>query len=350
MIALSFTSSDVDVLREQRYAHPHPHVQRKMEALLLKRYGLPHELIADITGVCPNTLRSYFDDFLQGGINRLFEIHFYKPTSDLIPFTGTLENHFRQQPPATIKEAAARIEEITGIKRGLTQVRKFLLSLGLKRRKTGFIPAKADVEKQKMFLENELEPRLKEAREGKRKLFFVDAAHFVFAPFLGFLWCFARVFVRAPSGRMRFNVLGALNAASHELIAFTNDTYINALSVCSLMSKIAASAVTDIPITLVLDNARYQKCILVQELAQKLNIELLFLPTYSPNLNLIERLWKFTKHRCLNSKYYSDFACFREAIAGFLDGVHQLHKKDLDTLLTHHFQSFEKTQTMLKAA
>ena len=350
MISLSFTPSDVEVLREQRYAHPHPHVQRKMEALLLKRYGLPHELIADIVDVCPNTLRSYFDDFLSGGTNRLFEIRFYKPTSDLVPFTGTLEDHFRQCPVATIKEAAARIEEITGIKRGLTQVRKFILSLGLQLRKTGFIPAKADVEKQKMFLEKELEPRLKEAREGKRKLFFVDAAHFVFAPFLGFLWCFARVFVRAPSGRMRFNVLGALNAVSHELVAFTNETYINAISVCSLLSKIAASAVPDIPITLVLDNARYQKCILVQAQAQKLNIELLYLPTYSPNLNLIERLWKFTKHRCLNSKYYSDFACFRGAITGFLDSVHQLHKKDLDTLLTHRFQHFEKTQPMLKAA
>lgn len=272
------------------------------------------------------------------------------PKSDLVPFTETLENHFRQQPPATIKEAAARIEEITGIKRGLTQARKFILSLGMKRRKTGFIPAKADVEKQKIFLENDLNPRLKEAREGTRNLFFVDAAHFVFAPFLGFLWCLARVFVKAPSGRMRFNVLGALNAVTHELIAFTNETYINADSVCSLMSKVAASAVSDVPITLVMDNARYQKCILVQTTAQALNIELLFLPTYSPNLNLIERLWKFTKHRCLNSKYYSDFKNFRETISIFLGSIHERHRQDLQTLLTHNFQSFEKNQTMPWAA
>lgn len=350
MIELSFTASDIDGFREQRYAHPHPLVQRKMDALHLKSHGVPHNVIADIVGVCPNTLRSYFEEFLQGGFDRLFEIRFYAPKSEMAPFTDTLENHFRQQPPATIKEAAARIEEITGIKRGLTQVRKFVRALGLKRRKTGFIPAKADVEKQKLFLDNELEPRLKEAREGKRNLFFVDAAHFVFAPFLGFLWCFTRVFIKAPSGRMRFNVLGALNAVTHELIAFTNETYINALSVCSLLEKIAASAVPDIPITLVLDNARYQKCILVQMAAQGLNIELLYLPTYSPNLNLIERLWKFTKHRCLNSKYYSDFTCFRRAITDFLNCAHQQHKKDLGTLLTHNFQSFETRMDELKAA
>lgn len=350
MIELSFTASDIDVLREQKFLHPHPHIQRKMEALLLKGFGLPHQLIANIVGVCPNTLRSYFEEYKEGGISRLLEIRFYKPQSELVEFTGTLESYFREHPVATVKEAAACIENITGVKRGLTQVLKFMRSLGLKRRKTGFIPAKADVEKQKIFLENELEPQLQEALEGRRNLFFVDAAHFVHAPFLGFLWCFARLFVKAPSGRMRFNVLGALNAVTHELIAFTNETYINALSVCSLLEKIVAASVPDIPITLVLDNARYQKCILVQTAAKALNIQLLYLPTYSPNLNLIERLWKFAKHRCLNSKYYSDFACFREAITEFLSSVHQKHKKDLATLLTHNFQSFETRTAELKTA
>lgn len=350
MISVSFTDSDIAVFRQQRFLHPHPLVQRKMEALLLKSFGLPHYLIADIVGICPNTLRCYFEEYKQGGVARLLEILFYKPQSVFAKFTGTLESYFREHPAATVKEAAARIEDITGVKRGLTQVRTFLHSLGLKRRKTGFIPAKADVEKQKIFLENELEPRLQEARTGKRNLFFVDAAHFVHAPFLGFLWCFVRVFVKAASGRMRFNVLGALNAVTHELIAFSNESYINAQSVCSLLKKIVASAAPDIPITLVLDNARYQKCILVQTTAQALNIELLYLPTYSPNLNLIERLWKFTKHHCLNSKYYPDFTCFREAIAYFLSCIHQQHKKDLDTLLTHKFQSFETKIAELKAA
>ena len=125
-----------------------------------------------------------------------------------------------------------------------------------------------------------------EAKAGQRAVLFVDAVHVVFAPFLGFLWCFSRFFVKAPSGRSRFNVLGAINAISHELITVTNESYINAQSVCELLWKMY-HANLGIPITLILDNARYQKCALVIDLAKSLNIELLYLPPYSPNLNLI---------------------------------------------------------------
>ncbi|MFM6517755.1 MAG: transposase, partial [Microcystis panniformis] len=118
---------------------------------------------------------------------------------------------------------------------------------------------------------------------GKRAVFFVDAAHFVMGAFLGFVWCFERLFVKSPSGRKRFNVLGALNSITHEVILVTYDTYITATQVCELIEKIAALGLI-IPITLVLDNARYQKCKIVEELALSLSIELLYLPSYSPNL------------------------------------------------------------------
>jgi transposase len=314
-----------------------------MEVLLLKSFGLSHCLIAAIVDICPNTVRSYLEEYQDGGIAQLQEINFYAPTSALSMFKGTLESHFREHPPATLKEASTRIEEITGIKRGLTQVRKFILSLGLKRRKTGSIPAKADVEVQKIFRDEKLEPMLKKAREGKVAVFFVDAAHFVHAPFQGFLWCFARIFTKAPSGRKRFNVLGAINAVSHKLITITNETYINSLSVCDLLVKIAEQGL-NVPITLVLDNARYQKCHLVAMAADYLQIELLFLPSYSPNLNLIERLWKFVKKQCLNSRYHPDFLSFHTTIANCLDDVHLKHKKDLDSLLTHKFQTFEPSK------
>jgi transposase len=103
-----------------------------------------------------------------------------------------------------------------------------------------------------------------------------------------------RLFIPAPAGRQRFNVLGALNAVSHELITVTNESYITAESVCQLLHKLAALHL-EVPITLFLDNARYQRCALVQTTAASLKIELCLLPAYSPNLNLIERLWKFIK-------------------------------------------------------
>lgn len=184
---------------------------------------------------------------------------------------------------------------------------------------------------------------MEEAKAGKRAVFFVDAAHFVLGAYLGFLWCFERLFVKTGAGRQRFNVLGALNAVTHELITVTNEAYINAQSVCELLNKIAALGLS-IPITLVLDNARYQKCALVMEVAQSLNIELLYLTTYSPNLNLIERLWKFVKKQCLYSIYYADFNAFKGAISTCLDQCHTTHKKELDSLLTLRFQSFRNAK------
>lgn len=174
-------------------------------------------------------------------------------------------------------------------------------------------------------------------------MFFADCAHFVLAPFLGYLWSACRLFVKAPSGRQRLNVLGALNAVSHELIMVINESYVNAQSVCDLLWKIYRLNIQT-PVTIVLDNARYQRCRLVLALAQQLGIELLFLPSYSPNLNLIERLWKFVKKQCLYSKYYDQFSSFRQAIMNCLSQTSSTYKNDLDSLLTLKFQTFLKSQ------
>ena len=186
---------------------------------------------------------------------------------------------------------------------------------------------------------------MQEARDHERIVYFVDAAHFVLAPFLGYLWTRARRFIRAPAGRQRFNVLGAIDAITHQLVTVSNDSYINAQSVCDLLRKIAAAHV-GIPITLVLDNARYQKCKVVWVLAESLNIEMLYLPSYSPNLNLIERLWKFVKKQVLYSKYYSDFSSFSAAITDCLARTHTDHKAALDSLLTLRFQTLQKPQNV----
>ena len=200
-------------------------------------------------------------------------------------------------------------------------------------------------EEQKSFINNKLEPKLEDAKQGRRHVYFVDAAHFVLQPFLGFLWCFQRYFVYSASGRKRFNVLGALNAITHEVVTITNDSYINALSVCDLLGRLAAKHAEE-AITLFLDNARYQKCKIVQELAKQLKIELIYLPSYSPNLNLIERLWRYVKHEVLYSRYYDSFPKFKAAITGCIDAAKPAEKKSLESLLSLKFQIIEKTQIL----
>jgi transposase len=183
------------------------------------------------------------------------------------------------------------------------------------------------------------------ARGGKRVMYFVDASHFVLASFLGWVWCFVRLYVRAASGRQRYNVLGALNAVAHELVTEVNTTYITATSVCALLRTIAARGAR-VPVTLVLDNARYQRCRLVQDLAETLGIELLFLPSYSPNLNLIERLWKFVKKEVLNSRHHQDFQTFQGAIDGCLADLPTKHREKLASLMTHNFQTWDNVSLL----
>jgi transposase len=167
----------------------------------------------------------------------------------------------------------------------------------------------------------------------------------VLASFLGWLWCKTRLLVKAASGRQRYNVLGAFNAISHELVRVTNTSYITAETVCELLRKIAALHLAT-PITLILDNARYQRCKLVQDLAAALNIELLFLPSYSPNLNLIERLWKFVKKAALNSRHHGSFAQFQGVIDQCLAELATTHRPQISTLMTLDFQTFEKVSLM----
>lgn len=343
MIAIEFSEEEKQALHYERFHHPHPRVQQKMEALWLKSQELAHKEICRLTCISKATLCTYLKDYQEGGIDKLKELNFYQPESALAAYTSTLEAYFREHPPASIKEAMGKIEELTGIQRSETQVRQFLKSMGMKCRKVGMIPAKADPEKQEQFKEKQLEPLLEEAKAETRKAFSVDAAHFVLSPFLGFLWSFSRLFIEAPAGRKRFNVLGALDVITHELITITNDTYINALSVCDLLKKLR-KLYPSIPITLILDNARYQKCQIVWDLAASLNIDLLYLPSYSPNLQLIERLWKFVKKTCLYSKYYADFQTFKNAISTCLSHTHDLYKKELDSLLTLNFQTFKEVK------
>ncbi|MFZ2070857.1 MAG: transposase [Halobacteriota archaeon] len=217
MIKIEFTEEEKQALDYERYNYPDPRVLRKMNALWLK-------------------------------------------SQEMSQHRTTIEEYFREHPPASVKEAMAKIEELTGIKRSENRVREFLKSIRMAPRKVGMIPAKADPEVQESFLKEEMEPRLEEAREGQRVVFFVDAAHFVLAPFLGILWCIS---------------------------------------------------------------------------------------PYSPNLNLIERLWKFVKKKCLYSRYYSEFKDFKKAISNCLNQTDTTYKQELDSLLTLRFQSFEKAQSVV---
>jgi transposase len=335
-------NKDRKKLRKLRYEHPDPNVQKKCDAILLLSYLYCALLVALITGVTAITIRNYRTLYQTGGIKALLKNNHKGQVSKLHNHSSSIEEDFKKNPPASIAEAQDRIEKRTGIKRCTRSIRDFLKNkLKLRYRKVGAIPAKANPEKQELFLKTKLEPYLEAAKLGLRTVLFMDAAHFVHMAVLGSLWSKVRVFIPSPSGRRRLNILGVVNAITKKISFIQNETYINAMTVCELLKQIAQEYPNQL-ITICLDNASYQKCVLVMECAKSLNIELLFLPTYSPNLNLIERLWKFTRKKCLNSMYYEKFNHFRTAILDSLEKSNGVWASELVSLLELKFQRFSR--------
>jgi len=159
-------------------------------------------------------------------------------------------------------------------------------------------------------------------------------------PFLGYLYSFRVRFIKAASGRQRFSVLSALNAMTKEVVTITDHGYINAVSVYTLLQKLH-DLFQNLPIVVIMDNARYQRCTLLKETARKLGIQIFFLPPYSPNLNLIEMLWKFVKKKTLYNQYYLHYGQFHKAISNCLKQTGTNYEQDLHTLLVAKFQSFK---------
>jgi transposase len=149
MIQLNIKVEDKQVISEGRYTQTHPRVMQKYDALRMKDCGLSNKQICTILGVCNNTLLSFFKQYNEGGLARLNAINFNQPESDLKAFSTTIDKYLEENPPQSISEAAAKIETLTGIKRGETQVRKFLKDNGFRFRRVGTVPAKALTEEKK---------------------------------------------------------------------------------------------------------------------------------------------------------------------------------------------------------
>ena len=344
MLKIDFTEQAIDEVYQQFMDHPSGVAKKKLHVVYLKALGFAHKDIERIARTSADSVTRYLKDYNEGGLTALGVSRSHCPVSSLQPYQEQIKSHFLKQPPHTVAEASHEIEVLTGIKLGASACRSFMRKrLDMKFRKMAVIPSKADPKKQAEFLSDQLEPVLEEEKQGKRKVYFVDAAHFVMGAFLGMLWCFERLFLKSSSGRRRYNVLGAFSVKGTDLITVTNDAYINSDTIVDLLFKIKQQN-PDIPLTLVMDNARYQRCNKVTEQAEALGIDILFLPPYSPNLNLIERLWKFTKKKCLYNQYHETFCHFKTTIDECLEKVKSSFSEQVKTLLNPKFQLFENPQ------
>lgn len=172
MIQITFTEAEIEALNQERTYHPHPRVRQKMNVLWLKSQEVAHQEICRLADISSPTLCRYLKQFETGRVEGLKALTFHRPQSELEAYREEIEAYFRTHPPATIAEAMVKIEELTGLKRKPTQIRQFLKRMGMKCRKVGHIPAKADPEAQAVFKETELDPLLAQAQAGERHVFF----------------------------------------------------------------------------------------------------------------------------------------------------------------------------------
>jgi transposase len=172
------------------------------------------------------------------------------------------------------------------------------------------------------------------------KVYFLDAAHMLHAavPSQGWIKRGRTVQLKTNSGRNRLNILGAYSPDERDLISLEGRQSCDAERVAELLTKIRA-ANPGKRLLIVLDNAPYNHAEPVQEAAKRLRIEMLYLPPYSPNLNLIERFWKFLKRKVARNRFHATFVEFRSAVQKVLNNIAD-YRDELASLMTERFQLF----------
>ena len=283
-----------------------------------------------------STLRRHYEIYIEKGIEGLLHFDYKSGLSYLSnEELKELDIHLQENMYRTAKEAGHYIEVKYGVTYCVEGVRSLLGRLNFVFKKTKHLPGKGDVAMQKAFVEQY--KQLKAAKGEDDQIYFTDAVHPLHNSILSEGWIKkgTEKGIKANTGRNRLNINGACNAATAELV-IQEDSCINAQSTIALLDKLQQHQPKG-KIIVIVDNARYYRCTLVNEYIQNnLRIELIFLPPYSPNLNLIERFWKFYKKKILYNKYYETFEEFKKQSLDFLHNVAD-YKEDLLSLLKDNF-------------
>ena len=341
---LNLSEEEIQMLNYERFHYPCPKIQKRIHAIYLKAgHDMSNSHIGKILDIHYNRVSKYVEMYIAGGFEEICKTNYPTRVGEMELHKDTIIENLNQNPVCSIAEAISRIKELTGIERKPTQVRMFLKKHGFKCRKMASIPGKLDMNKQRQWIEEELNPVIEKAKKGEVHLLFSDAAHFTLSAFLCMVWSTVRVFLKTSHGRNRINVLGAVDAVNKEITTLINTTYVTAETIVEFLGQLKEKYAQK-PIYIVMDNARYQRCNFVMEKARELGITLLFLPPYSPNLNIIERLWKFTKKKILYGKYYDSAEKFHSTIRGFFEQINDNYQAELESLLPLKFQLFEQIE------
>ncbi len=331
------TDTDRKILLDCMHRKQDSRLYKRMHAVILYDDGFSVLKISKMFYMDEETIRSYIEDYRDSGIPeaKIFK-HHGKPSALTKNQQAELKSHLSNKTYNTALEICAYVlnkYDVTYIEKGMA---KLLKRLGFVYKKAKLIPGKADKKKQKEFLEKTLKPLLDIASD-ENPLYFNDAVHPTHnvLPRHGWILKEVKAVISSNTGRKRININGAVCFHSMDVVIREDET-INAESTLNLLKQIRVRHSLNICPKIVLDNAKYNKTEIIKNYAEANNIQLIYLPSYSPNLNLIERLWHFMKEEVC-SKYYEKFNVFRETIMNFFKELPK-KKEKLKTLLSPNFQ------------
>jgi transposase len=315
----------------------------KIKAIILFANGYSKNEIKRILLIDKKTINYYIKKYIKSGIEGLLKSNYIaykgKLTAEEIEI---LRNELRNKIYLTAKEVCEYVKKRFNKKYRPESMVKLLNRIGFSYKKTKQVPSKANREKQEKFVEKYDE--LKHSIGENEKIYFLDAVHpkHNSMPAYGWIEKGKEKEILSNTGRDRVNINGLYSPVDHEIV-IRQDESINGQSTVSLLQRLENMHPELDVIYIIRDNAKYYGSEPVKEYLKTSRIKMMPLPSYSPNLNLIERLWKFMKKKILYNEYYASYLEFKNAIDDFFDNkiLQKKYKDELTTLMTENFHIFE---------
>lgn len=329
--------TEVSSLRSMHKKSHEKRVCDKLKAILMLNSGYSYEMIAEVLLLDDSTIRRWHARYEEGGIEGLLADLYLGSGSYLTEKQkNALIDHLENNVYLTSKEICAYVLSEFNVDYTVKGMTNVLHKLGFRYKKPKHIPGKADVEAQLEFIE--AYEKLKKKKKQEDRIYFMDGVHPLHNSQQAYGWIRkgTDMVIKSNTGRERLNLNGAYNIEDHTAVIQEAES-INAQSTVSLLEKMMQNQPLGV-IYIILDNARYYRSEMVTTFVKKnKRIKLVFLPPYSPNLNVIERLWKLFKKKITYNTYYEKFSVFREHCLRFFKDLDK-YRAELETLMTDNFQ------------
>ena len=337
MKTLTLTEAQTNELRRAHRSATNKRDADRIKAVYLLSRGKSAREIAEVLMLDEDTVSHYRKRYESGGIAGLLK-DAYLGSQPMLSCAEIeeLTKHLEGQTYLTVERIVDYVKQTYQVSYSISGMRHLLHRLKFVYKKAKAVPGKANAKLQRAYLAL-LEKVLAEKGEHDAH-YYLDGVHPQHNTRLAYGWVKKGQdkLIKSNLGRQRINLNGALNAETLEVVIRTDDT-INAQSTLKLFEALEKKHPEANTIFITLDNARYYKNKLVSTFLETSKIKLFFLPSYSLNLNLIERLWKFMRKTILYNQYYEKFGEFKTAVIRFFDDILQ-HQTKLTSLLTHNFQ------------